>query len=331
MATTWELRDCDRELFDRELATFIPDRIFDAHAHLYAKSQLSDEAPEAWMAGPERITLEEYRRQMAWIVPDRVLDGLFIPVPYAIEPMVANQFCADEVMADENCYSEMLVTPDMDPDFLRQEVRRLGVRGLKCYHTYAATKPTWSANIEAYLPKALVQVAHEEGLVITLHIVKDRALADPANQVTIRRYCEQYPNIRMILAHAARGFNPHHTIEGIGSLKGLSNVWFDTAAVTEVGAIEAIIETMGHERVLYGSDFPVSHQRGRCVAIGDDFLWLNENSLDWERVVARKSLAPVLVGLESLRILKMAAMHLHLKDSEIEDIFCSNARRLLET
>ncbi len=26
------------------------------------------------------------------------------------------------------------------------------------------------------------------------------------------------------------------------------------------------------DRELYGSDFPVSHQRGRCLALGDSFL-----------------------------------------------------------
>ena len=84
-----------------------------------------------------------------------------------------------------------------------------------------------------------MRVAHELGLTITLHIVRDRALADPLNQATIKRYCQDFPNMRLILAHAARGFNPWHTIEGIDSLRGLSNVFFDTSAVTEAGAFRS--------------------------------------------------------------------------------------------
>ena len=171
-----------------------------------------------------------------------------------------------------------------------------------------------------------MRIAHEEGLSITLHMVRDRALADPVNQAVIRRYCEDYPNMRLILAHAARGFNPWHTIEGIESLRGLSNVWCDTSAVTEAGAFEAIVDVLGHERLLYGTDFHVSHLRGRCVAIGDSFHWLYAEEMDLDE--NHTSLQPVLIGLESLRSLALACRRLRLSDGQIEDIFYGNAAQL---
>jgi glutamate-1-semialdehyde 2,1-aminomutase len=109
-------------------------------------------------------------------------------------------------------------------------------------------------------------------------------------------------------------------------LKGLNNVWFDTSAVTEAGAFEAIIETMGHERLLYGTDFHVSHIRGRCVAIGDSFHWFYAHDMDSEEKHIK--LAPVLIGLESIRSLRLACRRLKLSDSQIEDIFYNNARQL---
>ena len=57
------------------------------------------------------------------------------------------------------------------------------------------------------------------GLCITLHMVKARAVADPSNQHWIRHYCETYPDMQLILAHTARGFNPYHTIEGLAALR----------------------------------------------------------------------------------------------------------------
>ena len=113
-------------------------------------------------------------------------------------------------------------------------------------------------------------------------MVKARAVADPSNQHWIRHYCETYPDMQLILAHAARGFNPYHTIEGLAALRGLPNLWCDMSAVADTGACEAIIEILGHDRLLYGSDFPVSHLRGRCVAIGDGFVWLYDDTLDWK-------------------------------------------------
>jgi len=134
----------------------------------------------------------------------------------------------------------------------------------------------------------------------------------------------------MVLAHAARGLNPFHTIEGIGALRGLDNVWCDTSAVTEAGGFEAIVEVLGHQRLLWGSDYPISHLRGRCVSIGDEFLWLYEDTLDWETVNPVGRIRPLLVGHESLRALKLAAMRLRLTDTQLEDIFFNNARAMLE-
>jgi glutamate-1-semialdehyde 2,1-aminomutase len=157
-------------------------------------------------------------------------------------------------------------------------------------------------------------------------MVKPRALADKSNQETIRRYCLKYPNMKLILAHAARGFNPHHTILGIDSLKGLDNVYCDTSAITDAGAFEAIIRTIGHERLLYGTDYPVSQLRGRCVGLGDSFFWIDSDNTKLQVPYADLQLS--LIGLESLRTVKIAAMSTGLSDSQVEDIFCHNARKL---
>ncbi len=213
------------------------------------------------------------------MTPGRRTEGLFFPLPNErVAVDAANEFLHRECLRRPGSRGQMLITPGQDPEFIRQTVRRSGFVGLKCYHVFSPRRPTFDSLIEEFLPEPQVAVADDEGLSITLHIVRPRALADPANQATIRRYCERYPNMRLILAHAARGFNPHHTILGIESLRGLANVWFDTSAVTDSGAVEAIVHTLGHTRVLYGSDFPVSHLRGRCVGLGDSFFWISTDN-----------------------------------------------------
>ena len=81
----------------------------------------------------------------------------------------------------------------MDPEEVRQEVRRLNMVGLKVYQHFAPGVDTWEAEIEQFLCEEHVRIAHEEELVVLLHMVKSRALADPANQAKIRYYCENYP------------------------------------------------------------------------------------------------------------------------------------------
>lgn len=329
----WIHNQADQDMIARDLKNFLPDRIFDAHAHLVHFDHFAPNPVPAYLQGnPEAIGIETYRKQIEWLHPNnRTVGGLFFGIAFNGDRHGNNDFIASEVVQAQqqgfNALGQMIIAPDDDIDWVREQVKQHGYVGLKCYHTLATGLdiPTWLAPLEAYLPEKFAALADELGLSITLHMVRDRALADPVNQASIRGYCERYPNMRMILAHAGRGFNPWHTIEGIHSMSGLDNVWFDTSAITDSGAFEAIINTIGHHKLMYGTDFFVSHMRGRSVAIGDSFHWLYAEELT---VANHTVLQPVLIGLESLRTLRLACYNTKLNDSQVEDIFYNNAARL---
>ncbi len=332
--TAFTFTDADAQFVERHVAPYLPDRVFDAHAHLVRKAHMpAGSVPKQLAAAPDDIGLAVYRDYMEWLHPNgRTVGGLFFGMAFDGDRAANDAYVAQEAAAGRAqgfaAYGQMLIAPEMDPEYVRAQVRTLGLVGLKPYHLMATglDGPTFLAPIEAYLPEEHVRIAHEEGLTITLHMVRDRAVADPVNQATIRRYCERYPNMRLILAHAARGFNPWHTIEGIGSLAGLRNLWCDTSAVTEAGAFEAIVDALGPDRLMYGTDFYVSHMRGRCVAIGDSFNWLYAEEMNLGEKHA--TLRPVLIGLESLRSLLLALHRLKLTDAQVEDVFYGNAAQL---
>lgn len=323
----WQLREEDHEFFEDEIDSFLPQQIFDAHCHLYRSDHFGAPVPPLAASGPAVADWACYLRHMHSVMPGRQYSGLAFPFPSrSVDVPAANDLVAAEAASHADCIGQMLVTPLMDAEQVRENVRAHSFAGLKCYHCFAPAAPTFSARIEDYLPEEQVRVAHEEGLTITLHLVRKNALADPVNQADLRRLAEKYPNARWILAHAGRGFNVHHTIAGVSSLRGLDNLWFDTSAVTEAGAFEAIVRTFGYGRLLYGADFPVSHVRGRCVAIGDSFLWLDEANTRFS--AAYGAVRPVLVLLESLRALKQAMWNLGAGDSDVERVFSGNAHEL---
>lgn len=325
----WQLLERDREIWNRELASFVPPRVFDSHLHLYESSHFNGKVPALCATGPSDVGWDVFQNKIAEIMPDREVTGLAFGFPTpTVDFKAANDFLARE-SKHIGALGQMLINPAMDPDFIRETVQRDGFVGLKPYHIYASEKPTFDAHIPSFLPEAQMQVAHELGLSITLHIVRSQALADPSNQEVLRRYATKYPNARMILAHAARGFNPHHTVVGIESLRGLRNVWFDTSAVTDCGAYEAIIKVIGHDRLMYGSDFPVSHIRGRCVGLGDNFLWLTPENTKLDAAYANVQFT--LAGIESLRTLKVAALACGLSDEQVEDIFFGNGAALFDS
>lgn len=322
----WQLLDRDREIWDRELATFVPPKVFDSHLHLYEWSHFQGPPPGLVAKGPASAGWAEFQKRIAEIMPDREVTGLAFGYPQTtVNFEAANSFLASECK-HPGALGQMLINPAMDADFIREVVKRDGFVGLKPYHLFATEKPTFNAHIPSFLTDEHMKAAHELGLSITLHIVRSQALADPSNQEVLRRYATKYPNARMILAHAARGFNPHHTVVGIESLRGLRNVWFDTSAVTDCGAYEAIIKVIGHDRLMYGSDFPVSHIRGRCVGLGDNFLWLTPDNTKLDAAYANVQFT--LVGIESLRTLKVAALACGLSDEQVEDVFFNNGTEL---
>ena len=325
---TLALHDHERELFQRELASFVPDRVFDAHCHLWPTEH--DESHWQCSKFGQPMGFEEYRRTIDMLHPGRDVASNFLPLPQGQRELVvaANQWQSEQVAADPTGRSRgaLFVTPDDDPAQIESDVKRLKLHGLKCYHTLAKTDPTWEAAIEDYLPEAQVDVANQLGLAITLHMVKSRAVAEAANIATIRRYCKTYPDMKLILAHSARGFCAAHNFEGLPELRGLDNLWFDTSANCEVAAHVAILRILGHERLMYGSDFHVSHMRGRSVTVGDSFLWLYDHMPVWGEKHTR--VEPILVGLEHLRSLKWACFAVGLGDAQVEDIFWNTAARL---
>jgi glutamate-1-semialdehyde 2,1-aminomutase len=313
-----------REMFDRELGGFVPDRVFDAHFEIWDKSQQLDGAvgvqiPTRW---------EDVQPGCDVLHPGRQVRAAFIPFAYdATHVDRVNEWSSQQAArSGGSCCSYFFARPDDDPEWLREQVQRLGAVGLKSYHTYSATQPTWEADIPQYLPEPFVEVADQEGWVINMHLVKSRAVADPGNIHWIRHYCKKYPNIKLILSHSARGFQPEHNLEGLPQLADLENLYFDSSVNCEPTAHEAIIRYLGHDRLLYGSDYPCSHVLGRYIAIGDSFAVVDADNPVWQAKHTR--IRPALVGLEHLRSLKWACWSQRLSDSQVEDIFYGNAERV---
>ncbi|MGB0578394.1 MAG: aminotransferase class III-fold pyridoxal phosphate-dependent enzyme [Limisphaerales bacterium] len=320
--------EADRELFDRHLKGFVPPNSFDAHAHLWRICDLGDPTPPLAAAGPAEVTRAVYDERVSQWMSDRCPSGgLFFPFPTRqVDLDGANRFLADQMKADPNSRGLMIIAPRQDPAAVERQVIDDKFVGFKVYHLLADRQNTLGAETGEFLPEWAWEIADQHGLAIMLHMVLPRALAEPANQCYIRSHCEKYPGAKLILAHAARGFCGRHTVEGIESLRGLDNVFFDTSAVCEPEAFEAILKVFGPTRMFFGADFCVTEMKTRCVNLADGFLWLDEIRADFQR---SRFARPTLLGLESLLALKQACHNQHLTDGDIEEIFCFGARRML--
>lgn len=314
------------DLIALSLADFVPSRVYDFHAHLYDQSHFSK---EGWrnVLSMKRIDCSDWRASLKGpAFHGKQVSGLFFGLVRrdSIEPEM-NGFIRAQVDAMDDPLSHCLrvVTPRCDPASVAGALGSGRFKGIKVYHCYAERENTFNAEIPEYAPEWMWELVNEVGGVVLLHLVLPRAVSDERNQRDIRYFCQKYPRLKLVLAHAARCFSHRHK-DGMARVAELPNVYVDTSAVCESASLLEALRRFGPERVLYGSDFFISQLRGRCVSIGDSFHWLYADESKNE-----ESQKATLVGLESLLALREAVTDFGGTRRDVEAIFWNNAVRCL--
>ena len=312
------------------LDDFIPAEIYDIHAHPYHPAHF---AAGAWPAfdgaGPRGCA--DHRAALQRYMPARTIHGLYFGLPHATANRpVLNRWVREQVRTDATPASRalLLASPGDDRGQVAAALRGGDFCGLKVYHCYSGRPDTMQARIEEFAPEWMWELLHEMQGVLLLHIVRDGAIDDPANQRSLRRLCRAYPRARLILAHVARSFNYRNARDGLHAVADLDNAVVDTSGICETEALGAALRILGPRRVLWGSDFAVSELRGRCVSTGGSFFWLHPEIIRSDHH-APTATEMTLIGIESLLCLREACEDSGFNKSDIGDVFLHNARRLL--
>jgi glutamate-1-semialdehyde 2,1-aminomutase len=319
----------------RILDSFLPERIFDAHAHLYDASFAPNMTAAGAFALRKHCTIPEYLEDMRALLGNREIRLNIVTTPDASMACADSEnrkasldFLVSELSREDfsGNVGEVMVGPSDTVEDVENMLVHPSISGFKCYHLLAKTKPTPNAPIEDYLPESAWEVADKRGLVITLHMVRDKALSDPVNSEYIVRMAKKYPNAVLILAHAARSFAAWTAIEAVDTVSPLENVMFDFSAICESPAMFMIMKKCGVERCMWGSDYPISRLAGKAISLADGFYWINETDL--ARFAAGGELHSRKVGTENLMALREACLMLGLKEKDSEKLFYANAARL---
>lgn len=324
--------------YDLEASTilddFLPDRIFDAHAHLYDASFVSGMANGGGAFSMRGLCeVPHYMEDMKPLLGDREIHLNIVTTPEASMSApdspcrkASVDFLADQLTRFPGHVGEVIVGPDDTVADVESMLIHPYIRGFKCYHLLAHSTPTWNAPIGDYLPESVWETADKHGFAITLHMVRDQALSDPVNQEYILRMAKKYPNAVLILAHAARSFAAWTAVEAVDTVKSLDNVWFDFSGICESPAMFQILRKCGVDRCMWGSDYPISRLAGKAISIADSFYWIGEKDL--ERFAGPTQFHSWLVGTENLMAVRQACLMLDLGSQDVEKLFFGNAMHL---
>lgn len=316
----------DRSIME-ELREFIPQKIFDFHAHIQGVADRHNETPEFYKNGPGLVSIRDWRQSFGEIFQDPALTGgLFFPgtFPFA-DTSASNNYLLEELERTPGCKGLILVSPKDAPDSIIKYLKHPQVAGVKPYYMYSTEADTLQSSIKGFFPEWMWEIAGRHKSIVMMHLMRDKGVSDPVNITHIRDMCLRFPSLKLVLAHVARSFHAPN-VRGIDQIMDLPNVWFDMSAICESEPIKYLMDKVGSERLMWGSDFPLSHMRTRAVTAGSGFIWLDETCFQQEdHPFARLTL----LSLESLRALKYAVEACDLNKKQIQGIFYENAIRLL--
>lgn len=141
-----------------------------------------------------------------------------------------------------------------DPDDLPFLVQHLEfIAGLKL-HPALSQRPVTDPGYEPYL-----RFAEQRDLPVLIHCGRWQEVAGYRFAIQV---AQAHPGIQFIFAHLG-GDGPELKFEAVRTVKeqSLDNVWFSIEGTREYWALAQCIRTLGIERFLYGSDYPIEHPR----------------------------------------------------------------------
>ncbi len=317
----------DQQIWDEELADFVPERVFDAHVHLLHRDHLSTSTPGSFQdwGTTDLATLKAWAERL---YPGRETHFLVLGTPSpGIDVDAHNRWAIGQVQQDALSRMNRLVTPQCDVETIRRDIQEHGFVGLKPYRLFSITGEFAQCRIHEFLTHEQMELADELGLWVTMHLSRYHGCADEQNlndleEFTLRRY----PRIKWILAHCARSFTYWPIRQAIERLRDLPNLWYDLSAVTDVRPFITLFSKENVRRIFYGSDgVDATYFHGQYCAFGRAWQGVDADKSDLR--FPHCDGRPILAIYEQLLSMKHAAEIVGLSHSEIEDIFWRNAWR----
>lgn len=218
--------------------------IFDAHVHLCPEGSLDDiigtkPNPSYKMAhnNPWELHMKEAKKR-------NIVGSIIFPLPFSeLTDKDKNDYIIEVSHQHPEFYVPFLLISNKVEDI---EPHLSEIQGIKEHFLLTKTH-----NINDFYP--VYDLMQQEGLVLTSH-PKDHHKVERISQIA-----ENFPDLKIILAHAGRGaiLTATGICEEIApGLKQYPNVYFDTSTIRDHEGLKKFVNMVGSDRVLFGSDSP---------------------------------------------------------------------------
>jgi predicted TIM-barrel fold metal-dependent hydrolase len=280
MSSLFEVKRVDREFFQQRLESFLPANIIDIHTHVWldkfqSKQKRADFRAVTW---PERVALdnsiEDLVETYSLLFPGKkVLPLIFGFALSSGDDIHAGNQYVSECGRKNRVPALLFADPRWDEIELEERIASRNFLGVKVYLTRADPRiPEKDIQIYDFLPRRQLRVLDRRGAILMLHIPRPGRLRDPLNLSQIIEIERQYQNVKIIIAHVGRAYCPEDVGNAFEVLGETRKVTFDISANTCAATFEQAIRAVGPERILFGSDLPITRMRMRRICEGGNYL-----------------------------------------------------------
>lgn len=333
-----EVTDYDRQVYEEQLASFLPDKIVDCHVHLYLEDMQRDNPKERrgcvnWphMVAPD-LSAEDLKQSFSQMFPGKTVKAVVMGMPTCFLDRV-NDFTLES--AKKENYPALYCT---NYDTTEEEIRAAMAKGFVGLKPYLNNSPKYIPSNEVrifdFLTHEHLRVMNEMGGVVMLHIPRSGRLKDPVNLMQMLEIEEKYPNVKLIIAHIGRAYAPEDVGDAFEVLKDTKNMVFDFTANTLDYAITKCLETFGSERLLFGSDMPITKMRMHRIVENGTYVNIvprgkyGDVSGDPHMREIDDSSHLTTFMYEELLAFKRSAETLGLTEKDVYNVMCGNAVRM---
>ncbi len=336
----FEIKDVDRQFYDQKLRDFLPDKMIDVHTHVWLAQFNEDTSKGRGPAWPGRVassnSIEDLHQTYQLMFPDKKVTPAAFTNPDC-NLQNGNDYIAS-CGAEGKLYPLLFSHPQWPAESFEKQLLEHNFYGAKVYLNFAPDYiPSSEIRIFDFLPHHHLNVLNKVNKIVMLHIPRNKRLKDPVNLAQMLEIEDKYPDVKLIIAHVGRAYCDNDAGNAFEILRKTEKMMFDFSANTNSRVFEQLIEAVGPERILFGSDLPITRMRMRRITENGRYINLVPKGMygdvsgdpNMREVEADQAQMLSFFLYEQIEAFRIAARKTGLSDSDIEKVFYSNSKKLL--
>lgn len=289
MQTYFKKYELDEKFYQDNLKGRLPALITDAHRHYNLPEHVKNITAEVirgdWaLECGLLMSIEDSLQYDQILFPDQRISCVALPWPLRDADTIGNNAYIAELVREHGMRGLYTVRPEFKVDRIKADYLEGGFSGFKPYPYMASEVKGAEVSIFDFMPHEQFALANELKAAVLMHLPRAGRLPDPDNVREIRTIINDYPDMKLVIAHFGRCFNHRlfeKALEALG--EDVHGVWFDTSAVINPKVYALAFENLDSHRILFGTDLPIMLWHGKREWPDESYVNLCREDFSWNK------------------------------------------------